>query len=123
MWTEIKYYGVAGAEGLRGGDEQRPAMVEDRQLRPDDVEESMTVRLAWSARGGSGPTTEADGEVTRVWRPEGDVREFTVAVDDDVDVNVYADYRQPTVERVVDDGDGDPDSKTVGRLDDVTRLD
>ena len=83
----------------------------------------MTVRLAWSARGGSGPTSEADGEVTRVWQPEDAVREFTVTVDEDVDLNVYADYRQPTVERATDDGDGDPETKTVGRLDGITRLD
>ena len=98
-------------------------MADDRQLRLDDVEESMTVELEWSARGGPGPGDRADGEVTRVWRTDGDVRQFTVAVGGDVDLNVYAEYRQPPVERAADDGDGDPDTETVGRLDAVRRLD
>ena len=93
------------------------------ELQPDDVEESMAVRLEWSPRGGPGAGDEAEGEVTRVWRPEDAVREFTVAVEDDVSLNVYADYRQPPVERVETHGDEDPIAETIGRLDGITLLD
>lgn len=69
------------------------------------------------AAGRPGSGDAAEGEVTRVWRPD-DVEEFTVDLGDDL-VDVYADYRNPVVERVeggADDG-GDPETETVGRLD------
>ncbi len=88
------------------------------ELSPNELMEGMVVELEWSPKGpGSGDIVE--GEVTRVWRPEDDVREFTVRADGEIDWNVYTEYRKPPVERVeVGDGsDGDePETKTVGRL-------
>ena len=88
------------------------------QLRPNDLEEGRRVRVEWSPRGGRGPGDDATGEVTRVWRPEDDVEEFTVELGNDA-INVYTDYRKPVIERVeggLDDGD-EPETETVGRLD------
>lgn len=79
----------------------------------------MAVELAWSPKGGRGAGDSAAGEVTRVWRPDDEVQEFTVETDDRF-LNVYTDYRDPPVERVEDDGDGEePDAETVGRLDEI----
>ncbi|WP_227774749.1 hypothetical protein [Haladaptatus pallidirubidus] len=92
------------------------------ELSPNEVVEGMTVELEWSPkRAGSGDTVE--GEVTRVWRPEDDVREFTVREAEETDWNVYTEYRNPPVERV-DVGEGDsgdeiPEAQTVGRLERV----
>ncbi|MFC7080354.1 hypothetical protein [Halorussus caseinilyticus] len=88
------------------------------QLQPNDLEEGRRVRVEWSPRGGRGRGDDAEGEVTRVWRPDDDVQGFTVELGDDA-INVYTDYRKPVVERVeggLDDGD-DPETQTVGRLD------
>ncbi|WP_390184170.1 hypothetical protein [Haladaptatus pallidirubidus] len=64
------------------------------ELSPNEVVEGMTVELEWSPkRAGSGDTVE--GEVTRVWRPEDDVREFTVREAEETDWNVYTEYRNP----------------------------
>ncbi|WP_435178968.1 hypothetical protein [Halorussus sp. AFM4] len=87
------------------------------QLEPNDLEEGRRVRVEWSPQGGRGPGGDATGEVTRVWRPEDDVAEFTVELDDGA-VNVYTDYRNPVVERVEGGlDDGEPETETVGRLD------
>lgn len=91
--------------------------MDDAVLEPNEVEEGMTVRLSWSKRGSS-PSNDANGEVTRVWRSDGDVREFTVQPDDDRALNVYTEYRKPPIERVENGGD-DPDAKTIGRLDEI----
>ncbi|WP_227376145.1 hypothetical protein [Haladaptatus halobius] len=89
------------------------------ELSPNDLAEGMTVRLEWSPKNaGAGGT--AEGEITRVWRPDDDVREFTVRADDTL-WNVYTEYRDPPVERVNEDGD-EPETKTVGRLDTVALL-
>jgi hypothetical protein len=90
------------------------------ELRPDDLEESMQVRVEWSPQGGRGPSDDATGPVTRVWRQDGDVQEFTVQADDSA-VNVYTDYRNPVVERVEGGlaDDDEPETETVGRLDRV----
>jgi hypothetical protein len=91
--------------------------MDDATLEANDLEEGMTVRLSWSKRG-TGPSDDASGEITRVWRSDGDVREFTVQPDDaDLALNVYTEYRKPPVERV--EGDDDPDAKTIGRLDEI----
>ena len=97
------------------------------------------MRVGWSPRGNAnvGPDDAAESEVTRVWRPDGNVQEFTVQ-SDGFAVNVYTDYRNPVVERVeggkkqgteggndeVDEGSrddegDDPERETVGRLDRV----
>lgn len=89
------------------------------ELSPNDLAEGMTVRLEWSPKS-VGPGGITEGEVTRVWRPDDDVREFTVRVDDTL-LNVYTEYRDPPVERV-DEGGEEPETKTVGRLDAVTLL-
>ncbi|SIQ96833.1 hypothetical protein SAMN05421858_0969 [Haladaptatus litoreus] len=88
------------------------------ELSPNDLREGMEIELNWSPKGpGSGGTVE--GEVTRVWRPEDDVREFTVR-EERINWNVYTEYRKPPVERVEigekDSGDSDPEAQTVGRL-------
>ncbi|USZ68587.1 hypothetical protein NGM10_02320 [Halorussus salilacus] len=88
------------------------------QLQPNDLEEGTRVELEWSPKGSPGTGKRAEGEVTRVWRPDGDVEQFTVQTDDFA-LNVYTDYRDPPVERV--EGDEDPDAETVGRLDGITR--
>lgn len=92
------------------------------ELRPNDLEEGVQARVEWTPRGGQGRGDAAAGEVTRVWRPDEEVKEFTVQ-SDDFDVNVYTDYRTPVVERVEGGGDADedPDAETVGRLDRITR--
>ncbi|WP_276300931.1 hypothetical protein [Halorussus lipolyticus] len=92
------------------------------ELQPNDLEEGTSVRLKWSPRGGRGAGSTAEGDVTRVWRPDDDVQEFTVERDDDA-INVYTDYRNPVVERVEGglDGDEEPNTETVGRLDSITR--
>ncbi|MFC4551485.1 MULTISPECIES: hypothetical protein [Halorussus] len=90
-------------------------------IRPNDVEEETTVRLEWSPRGGPGNGDSAEGRVTRVWRPD-DVQQFTVEADDSL-LNVYADYRNPVVERVANPDAEDPDTETVGRLDAITPVD
>lgn len=86
----------------------------------------MNVRLAWSPKAapGSGSGDDATGRVTRVWRPDDEVEQFTVETDDEF-LNVYTDYRDPPVERVTEhEGDGEePDAETVGRLDEITRSD
>jgi hypothetical protein len=90
------------------------------ELQPDDVEEGTRVRVEWSPRGGRGASDAATGEVTQVWRPDGEVEEFTVQRGDDA-INVYTDYRKPVVERVeggLEEGD-DPETETVGRLDSI----
>ncbi|WP_266076376.1 hypothetical protein [Haladaptatus caseinilyticus] len=89
------------------------------ELSPNDLTEGMTVEFEWAPKGpGSGGTVE--GEITRVWRPEESVREFTVREDDETDWNVYTEYRTPPVERVEvgdgDESDGEPETETVGRL-------
>ncbi|UPW00129.1 hypothetical protein M0R88_16640 [Halorussus gelatinilyticus] len=91
------------------------------ELQPDDLEEGARVRVEWSPRGGRGASDGATGEVTRVWRPDGEVQEFTVERDDDA-INVYTDYRKPVVERVEGglEGDDEPETQTVGRLDGIT---
>ena len=88
------------------------------ELQPNDLEEGETVELEWSTKGNPGSGTRATGEVTRVWRPDGEVEQFTVQTDEFA-LNVYTDYRDPPVERV--EGDEDPDAETVGRLDGITR--
>lgn len=109
---------------------------QSNDLQPNDLREGRRVRVEWSPRGNAnaGPRGDAaEGEVTRVWRPDEDVQEFTVQ-SDGFAVNVYTDYRNPVVERVEggkkkgdgrasgetesgeDEGD-DPERETVGRLD------
>ncbi|UPV74086.1 hypothetical protein M0R89_16290 [Halorussus limi] len=88
------------------------------ELQPNDLREEERVRVEWSPRGGRGTGDDATGEVTRVWRPDADVEEFTVERGDDA-INVYTDYRTPVVERVeggLEDGE-EPETETVGRLD------
>lgn len=100
------------------------------ELQLDDLEEGMDARVEWSARGGRGREDAAVGEVTRVWRPDDETKEFTVQAEDFA-INVYADYRHPVVERVEGGGGGDgsedggdadedPERETVGRLDRIT---
>jgi hypothetical protein len=106
------------AEVLRVG-ERNGSGVSDG-LEPNDLEEGARVRIEWSPRGGRGTGDDATGEVTRVWRSDGDVGEFTVERDEDA-INVYTDYRKPVVERVeggLEDGD-EPEAETVGRLDGI----
>jgi hypothetical protein len=102
-------------------------------LEPNDLREGTTVRVGWSPRGNAnvGPDDAAESEVTRVWRPDGNVQEFTVQ-SDGFAVNVYTDYRNPVVERVeggkkngegrenAENDDTDPERETVGRLDCIT---
>jgi hypothetical protein len=102
-------------------------------LQPNDLREGATVRVEWSPRGNAnvGPGDAAEGEVTRVWRPDDDVQEFTVQ-SDGFAINVYSDYRNPVVERVeggkknggagenAENDDTDPERETVGRLDCIT---
>ncbi|WP_435153136.1 hypothetical protein [Haladaptatus sp. DFWS20] len=88
------------------------------ELSPNDLAEGMTVELEWAPNGpGTGGTVE--GTVTRVWRPEDDVREFTVR-DDETNWNVYTEYRKPPVERVEvsagEAGGNEPEAQTVGRM-------
>ncbi|MFH5798300.1 hypothetical protein [Haladaptatus sp. CMAA 1911] len=97
-------------------------MMADRMLEPNEIAEGMVVTFDWSPeKSGSGGTVE--GKITRVWRPENDVQEFTVEEDDETVWNVYTEYRRPPVERIDLSGDGDtePDAETVGRLDEIAR--
>lgn len=95
----------------------------DDELQPDDLEEGMRACVEWSPRSGRAPGNSAEGDVTRVWRPD-DVEEFTIRVDDFA-FNVYTDYRTPVVERVEvgEDEDEEPERETVGRLDRITSVD
>lgn len=95
------------------------------ELHPDDLEEGLHVRLAWSPKGAVGAGNSADGEITQIWRDDGSVRQFTVEADDEI-LNVYTEYRDPPVERVTGFGgeeskEDDPETETVGRLDEVSR--
>jgi hypothetical protein len=94
------------------------------ELQPNDLKEGASVRIEWSPRGGRGPGNGAEGDVTRVWRPDGDVQEFTIGLGEAA-INVYTEYRNPVVERVeggVDDGEK-PETETVGRLDRIVPSD
>ena len=94
----------------------------DRTLEPNEIAEGMVVTFDWSPeKAGGGGTVQ--GKITRVWRPEDDVQEFTVEEDDETVWNVYTEYRRPPVERIDLSGDGDtePDAETVGRLDEIVR--
>ena len=82
----------------------------------------MNVRLAWSPKGAQGSGNDAEGRVTRVWRPDDEVEQFTVETGDEF-LNVYTDYRDPPVERVVESDGEEPDAETVGRLDEITPTD
>ena len=92
------------------------------RIQPNDLEEGTAVRIEWSVKGAPGGGTTAEGRVTRVWRPDGDVENFTVETEDAL-LNVYTDYRDPPVERVEEgEGDDEPETETVGRLDSITTV-
>ncbi|WP_458206597.1 hypothetical protein [Haladaptatus sp. NG-SE-30] len=93
------------------------------ELTPDELTEGTTVRLEWSPKRNPGAGGTTEGEVTRIWRPENDVREFTVRATDETIWNVYTEYRDPPVERVEggDEADEEPETETVGRLERVVR--
>lgn len=96
------------------------------ELQPDDLEEGWQVELAWSPKGPVGAGNSADGEVTEIWRDDGNVRQFTVEADDEI-LNVYTEYRDPPVERVTgfdsaESGADDPTTETIGRLDQISRV-